>query len=137
MDSEEQPRKLRLDVKECARSAAEKINSECCETSWNAKGDPFGWIDQNEATKIIAAEFADIDMDRELSSGCIHDIGETLKRLECCHGPGDAEHAGTPPMMYSDWIRCIVVHERRKAKAIQDELDALKAKVAERERNGL
>ena len=126
MDSEEQPRKLRLDVKECAKAAAEEISSRL-----PSKINTRELIEQR--ADLIAAEFADIDWDREMANGCLIDIHDTLLHLECCHGKG---HDDTPPMMYSDWILCIVAHERRKAKAIQDELDALKA-VRERERNGL
>ena len=117
-------RKLRLDVKECAKAAAEKVGEYAATTS------QFSFSCE-KAAGLIATEFADIGMDRDLSSGCLQDIGETLKRLDCCHGAGSEQHAGTPPMMYSDWIRCIVQHERNKAKSLQNVLDS-----AERERNG-
>ena len=43
----------------------------------------------------------------EMSDGCLVMIAEALEEFGCCHG-----HDGkaTPPMMYPEWIACIIRH---------------------------
>lgn len=53
-------------------------------------------------------------------------MGAELARFECCHGKGETQHAGTPPMMWPEWICCIMAHQRKEleAKLADAEADA-------------
>jgi len=50
----------------------------------------------------------------DMAQGCLGMIRDTLKALGCQHGLDS--HAATPPMMYPEWIRCVVYSAVQKAK---------------------
>lgn len=52
-------------------------------------------------------------------------IAEALKALGCCHGHDHDK--STPPMMYPEWIGCVVVKRNKEIKALQDEVAKLTA----------
>lgn len=44
----------------------------------------------------------------EISDGCLAMIRDALVKLGCEHGPDS--HNSTPPMMYPEWIACVIRH---------------------------
>jgi len=51
---------------------------------------------------------------------CLEEIKTTLAVLGCSHGH---EHAKTPPMMFPEWIVCVVAHRVAEARRAQREAD--------------
>ncbi len=49
----------------------------------------------------------------------LHEVAQTLSQLGCSHGKGEAQFGATPPMMYREWIICVVAH------AVQQERERL------------
>ena len=43
------------------------------------------------------------------------EIATTLDALGCCHGEAGHDAGATPPMMFPEWIRCVVAHHSKKA----------------------
>ena len=39
--------------------------------------------------------------------GCLDMVRETLASCGCCHGH---DNRSTPPMMYPEWIKCVIAH---------------------------
>jgi hypothetical protein len=52
------------------------------------------------------------EMDRDMANGCIAMIGDFLRAVGCRCGP-DA-HEKTPPMMYPEWIGCVISSQVEK-----------------------
>lgn len=57
----------------------------------------------------------------EMADDILIDIGYTLSRFECLHG--DGAHAATPPLMFPEWIGCIV--QRAYARGADDARKAM------------
>ena len=57
---------------------------------------------------------------REASDECLAMVAETLKEFGCCHG-----HDGnnTPPMMYPEWVACVVESLRGRIRKLHSEID--------------
>ena len=51
---------------------------------------------------------------KAMADGCLVLIAEKLAALGCCHGH---DGKGTPPMMYPEWIECVVAHHVQAADA--------------------
>lgn len=68
--------------------------------------------------------------DAECSWGCLAMIRDRLQAIGCKCGP-DA-HEATPPMMYDDWIACVV---QSKTEELRRERDAAKASLLQTESN--
>lgn len=49
----------------------------------------------------------------EMSNGVISMIGDMLGKLGCSH-TNEHTRAATPPMMYPEWIVCVVAHHKKK-----------------------
>lgn len=47
----------------------------------------------------------------DVADSILAEIGETLRALGC--GCGPEAHRTTPPMMYPEWIKCVVAHRER------------------------
>jgi hypothetical protein len=45
----------------------------------------------------------------------VSEIGDLLATLPCAHGETEHGKAATPPMMYAEWIACVVGHARGSA----------------------
>lgn len=56
------------------------------------------------------AELERLERNLEMANGCLGMIREDLAALGCCHGH---DSSATPPMMYNDWIRCVVAKRER------------------------
>lgn len=52
-----------------------------------------------------------LELSAELSDGCFIMIAGMLDDMGCMHGHNS--HAGTPPMMYPEWIACVVQRARQ------------------------
>lgn len=62
------------------------------------------------------------EADAKMADGCLNMIFDTLKALVCKCGP--KAHEATPPMMYPEWIVCVVKSACEKAEAERDRLKA-------------
>lgn len=69
-----------------------------------------------EATKGLKDEKFEHGMTWE----CLGMVRETLEANGCCHGH---DGSGTPPMMYPEWINCVISHHAAKEKARVDALE--------------
>jgi len=67
------------------------------------------------------------EMELGMADGCLNEIREVLQSIGCVHGPGS--HAGTPPMMYGEWIVCVVYSAAREA---HDKVNAIRGVLATR-----
>ncbi len=47
-------------------------------------------------------------MNADMADGIIREIGQFLNTCECSHGKDS--HDSTPPMMYAEWIVCVMAH---------------------------
>lgn len=54
----------------------------------------------------------DYKLQFEMSCEIFEDIKKVLEKVGCCHGHSSA---GTPPMMFPEWVCCAVKHTMDKA----------------------
>lgn len=67
---------------------------------------------------------SNLQEDLDMANGCLNMIRDELIRLGCRCG-SDA-HKCTPPMMYPEWINCVMIHHME---TMQEEIDDLKAQL--------
>lgn len=51
-------------------------------------------------------------LNKEMGDEIMIEIGLTLEEIGCRHGHS---MAATPPMMYAEWLCCVVQYQRKKA----------------------
>ena len=83
---------------------------------------PFSEWTIDELATAFTALVAEARQESAGFEWCLDEIKNTLAGLGCSHGH---EHAKTPPMMYPEWIVCVVAHRVAEARRAQREADAL------------
>lgn len=78
----------------------------------------------------LRGELADEKTNREMGDECLGMVAQRLAAWGCHHGTHD--NGATPPMMYDDWVSCVVTHNCDKVRAeLAAELAASRADVEE------
>jgi hypothetical protein len=66
----------------------------------------------------------DAELNTEMAGGCLSEIRGFLESQECCHGK---PHPGaTPPMMYREWIMCVMAKQQKRSDALEAENERLR-----------
>lgn len=89
--------------------------------TFNCSHLPYGWtvtapICRTCVLALVQREVAaEVALDRERMNadwhGVMSMIAERLDALECLHGK---DHGETPPLMYAEWIGCVVAASERR-----------------------
>jgi len=79
------------------------------------------WIQDTILLPTFTTLVAEACKEHEGLRWCLDEVKRALASAGCSHGH---EHASTPPMMYPEWIGCVIAHHVAEARRTQREADA-------------